>query len=191
MKSMFETGESQSPGSDFGIFYLPGMTSEQGHLFPTGDEDFVLSCASAIVDKIRSTGGVKSRALIQHVKQNPPDVLQYLITNGGLILVIRLQGEISVYSQSERDRWPKPLVASVYQDLHLFDDSEVAWYSSLDGNPTITTAGVVMKGKKPVVDKPEKPLTPKAKETLRKKFWGSREPGVAEPAEEIVNKLLQ
>jgi hypothetical protein len=82
-----------------------------------------------------------------------------------------------------RNRWPRKLIDFAEHYLSLFDDTEIAWYAHLDGDPVITQAGVSTKGKKPVVDKP-------AVRSMRSREKSGLEHGGWTP-ESIVNTLLQ
>jgi hypothetical protein len=154
MQKLLEIGSDRSRQGDVGVMYSPGITSESGSPFLLKGEDFVLDAASALALLIRNSGVAGVGRLVKFVKNEPLAAVQALVTEGRLVLMVRVGGEVSIYSGAMRDRWPRPLTAYAQNKLQIFDDTEVAWYSKLDGDPVVTTAGVVMKGKKPVVDKP-------------------------------------
>jgi hypothetical protein len=182
MNSLIETGEGRASEPDFGLVHIPGFTPDEGIAFPLTGEDFVMSCAKVIADRIESTGAPNSGEMLRHIQKDPAGLIQFLIDRGEMRLIVRIAGEISVYSHYMRDRWPRRFAARAKEATRTFDDSSVAWYPSIDGDPTLTQAKVVMAGKNPVVDKPVK--------RMRRKFGVAGEADPDDLAEEIVNRML-
>ena len=170
-------------------------TIEQG-------EDFVAAAMRTLIGIIQRGPYKHKASMVQHVAAMGEEAVHAMIDSGNLMLMVVQEGDVTIYSKHQRNKFTKiakQLEASQYR---IFGDSPVAWCNRFDGNPVETTAGVVLNGDNPVVDKPEKSakeLGPRAKADLRHKFWGQGgaspkgEPGKwdQDHAEEIVNKLLQ
>jgi len=165
-------------------------------------EDFVAAAVRTLIEIIQRGPYQNKASMAKHLTTQGEEVVQGMIDSGNLVLLVVQEGDVTIYSKHQRNKFPKIAQQLEASRFRLFGDSAVAWCARLDGNPVATTVGVVLNGDNPVVDKSEqvpKELGPRAKADLRNKFWGQGgaspkgEPGKWDQAhaEEIVNKLLQ
>jgi hypothetical protein len=203
-------GTQRPAGQDTGWIKTIGlnlMTDRDGTGFAIENQDFVTSASEAFILALRAQAGQpNTRDMVRHVRRDPAGLFQYLIDQGTLILLVRLEGEWSIFCRDERNSLAD-LAKRMFTTpgFRMFPDTQVAWSPRLDGNPRLTTAGYVLRGKGRRVDNPPaapeapEPLSPTQQHDVRHRFWSS---GGANPegtpgkwstphAQEIVNKLLR
>jgi hypothetical protein len=165
-------------------------------------EDFVSAAVRTLIEIIRRGPYQNKGSMVQHAVTKGEEAVQFMITSGNLVLVVVQEEDVTIYSRHQRNKFPRIAKQLEVSRYRIFGDSAIAWCNRLDGNPVETTAGVVLNGENPVVDKSEKipkEIGPRAKAEMRHKFWGQGgaspkgEPGKWDQAhaEEIVNTLLK
>ena len=183
---------------------LPTSTADAGGSWSSIEqgEDFVSAAVRTLIEIVQRGPYQDKASMVKNITAQGEEVVQGMIDSGNLVLVVVQEDDVTIYSQHQRNKFPKIAQQLEASRFRLFGDSSVAWCDRLDGSPVETDIDTVLGGKNPVVDKPEKvskALGPRAKAEMRHKFWGQGgaspkgEPGKWDQAhaEEIVNKLLQ
>lgn len=121
----------------------------------------------------------------EFIRSDPEGSFDLLMQRFQLMLVLKNQGEISIFSARNRNKFPVKVTNRLRDEFGIWPETPVGWFSSLNAGPETLTAAQVMFGKNPPRQKAASVAPPVGqRRTLkRKKFWG--------PSESIVDKLLK
>ena len=130
--------------------------------------------------------------------RSPAEFIDMLLSRRDAVILLIMNGMVDVYSRRRRPKdLPKQFLDKMERFSEIEPSTKVDWYQSTRSPRVPTVAAEVLYGMNPEDvayeqkrAMPERPLSPRQKNALRRKFWL---PNTYDPrkAPDIVDKLLQ
>lgn len=154
-RSLIDRLHEGAEQGDCALFFIPKLISEDGFFLPIVDETDVFTVFTqeliALYPQVDS-----AKSLLQDIDTS----VDILINRFHLTAVLKVGGEISVYTARRKNKFSDRITNRLDQMMGVTRYDDVGWFSSLNAGPVTLPAEVVFFGEKAP---PEMPKSTKSK----------------------------